>query len=138
MTCVVKAVVGWLVLMLIGTNLVGIVARGLFPIPDMQELEKTAHPIIQTEVARYKRTNLGFTLFFALLGILYFYLLLRFWNLGVLIAAVMLMLARLPDLLWEIRTGRKITRRNAPMGIGGVFSVFMSWAALPVLWLALC
>ena len=137
MLCIMKAVVGWVVLLLVGTNL-GMVVRGLVPSPGTAELEAGLHPALSHEVAKYKRANVGVTLFFALLAVLYLYLLLRFWNFGVLAAAVMLMLSRLPDLLWEIRTGQKVTRVTAPRGAVPVVATVMMWAALPLLWFALC
>ncbi len=124
--------------MLIGTNLLGMVVRGLVPAPGMVELEAGLHPALRGEVARDKRANAGITLFFALLVVLYLYLLLRFRNFGVLAAAAMLMLSRLPDLLWEIRTGRKITPRAAPKGAVSILATVMMWAALPLLWFSLC
>lgn len=83
------------------------------------------------------------TLFSVLLGVLYLYLLLRFWNLGVLAVAAMLMLSRLPNLLWEIRTGQKVTMVHfrsgaAPKGAVAIVATVMMWAALPLLWLFLC
>ena len=138
MVCMIKALVSWVVFTLIGTNLVGMVVRGLIPNPEMDALESEAHPIIRDAIGKYKRANLGCTLFSALLVALYLYLLVRFWNLGVLAAATMLMLSRLPDLSWELRTGQKVTRRTAPKGGRDVFATVMMWAALPLLWFALC
>lgn len=133
------AVGAWVALMLIGTNLVGFVVRGLVAAPGMEQLEAGLDPFVRREFAKYKRANVGVTLFFALLGVLYLYLLLRFWNLGVLAAAVMLMLSRLPDLLWEIRTGYKVTMVRlrsgaAPKGAMAIVATVMMWAALPLLW----
>jgi hypothetical protein len=134
--CTIQAVVGWFVLMLVGTNLVGFVVRGL----DEQPIAAAADtPVfLQKEIAKANRTSTGMTLFFALLTALYLYLLFRFWSLGVVAAAAMLMLSRLPDLLWELRNGRKITPGDAPRGVIAVLSTVMMWGAFPVLWLALC
>lgn len=141
--CVIYAVGGWVALMLIGTNLVGVVVRGLVAAPGMEQLEAGLDPFVRREFAKYKRANVGVTLAFALLGVLYLYLLLHFWNLGVLAVAAMLMLSRLPDLLWEIRTGQKVTRvrlrsGSAPKGAVAIVATVMMWAALPLLWFFLC
>ena len=117
--------------MFIGTNLVGMVVRGLVEGSPVREFEKSPFPPIREEATWYKRTNIGMTLFFALLSILYFWLLLRFWNIGVSVAAAMLMLARLPDLLWEIRTGQKISRRGTPTGVVAIVSTLMMWGCAP-------
>ena len=138
MPCVIKAVIAWVVLMLIGTNLVGMVVRGLVEGSPVREFEKSPIPLIREEATWCRRTNTGMTIFFAVLTILYLYLLLRAWNIGVLIAAAMLMASRIPDLLWEIRNRKRVTREEGPKGIVAVSSTLLMWAALPVLWLALC
>lgn len=95
--------------------------------------------ILAAEASKGKRRIVGAAVFFAFLIVPYLALLLRFWNLGVVAAAVMLMLARLPDELTELRTGQRITPGNLPQGgllnklIPGVI-----WLALPVLWVSLC
>lgn len=139
MLCLVKAVVGWVILMLVGTNLTGFIVRGIVPPPAArEEKNRMTHPFVQEMMDQHRRANVGVTILFAALSLVYLYALLRFWNIGVVAAAVMLMLARLPDLLWEIRTGQKVTTRFAPKGSGGILAKLMSWGALPVLWLALC
>ena len=138
MLCLIEAAVWWVGLMLIGTNLVGMVVRGLVLAPGMAELEAGLHPALRGEVAKDKRANAGITVFFVLLTVLYLYLLLRFWNFGVLAAAALLMLSRLPDLLWEIRTGQKVTLRAAPKGAMTILATVMMLASFPLLWLALC
>ena len=118
----VMALVGWVVLMLVGTNLVGFVVRGLFP----------------------KWANTGANILGAVLGLFFLYLLFHFWNIGVVIAAVMLMAARIPDLLWEIRHvsetdmgNRALVTALLPKGGLNMLTTLMDWAALPVLWWAL-
>ena len=133
-----KALVGWVILMLVGTNLIGMVVGGLVPASGMAETEAGINPTLSHEVARHKRVNVGMTLFFVVLVVLYLFLLMRLWNLKVLAAAVMLMLARIPDQLWEIRTGQKVTLVTAPRDVVSVVTTVMMWAALPLLWFALC
>jgi len=136
--CLLKTLVGWVVLMFVGTNLLGFVVRGLVPSPGMDRLEPEGQPLIQREVAKYRRANVRTTSLFAILALLYFYLLFRFWNVGVVAAAAMLMASRLPDLLFEIRTGQKIDKRNMPSGPLSLFATVLMWVALPLLWWALC
>lgn len=139
MLCLFKAVVGWVVLALVGTNLLGLVVRGLVQTPKAREMEdRTTNPVLKKMIARHKRANVGVTVFFAALGLVYLYALLQFWNIGVVGAAVMLMLGRLLDLLWEIRTGQKVKLYRAPKGLRGLLATLLLWGALPVLWFALC
>jgi hypothetical protein len=136
--CLLKALIGWVVLMFVGTNLLGLIVRGLVPNSGMDELEHEGDPFIQEQVAKYKRTNVGMTSFFAVLALIYFYLLFHFWNIGVVAVAATLMGARLPDLLFEIRTGQKVNKWHMPRGPLNVFTTLLDWVALPVLWWALC
>jgi hypothetical protein len=136
MLCIVKVAIGWVVLMIVGTTLVNFVVRDLVPSPEMRELETTMPAALAGEMTRYKRANGGVTLFFGALAVLYLYLL--FWNLGVVAAAAMLMVARLPDVLWEIRTGQKVKKGNMPKAVVNYAASILDWAAIPVLWFSLC
>jgi hypothetical protein len=60
--------------------------------------------------------NLVKTLVFLLLMLAYLISLFYFFKIGVVLAACLLMTERLSDLLWEIRTGARATRQNAPRG----------------------
>lgn len=42
--CLIKTVGGWVALMLIGTNLIGFVVRGLVATPEMKQLEAELSP----------------------------------------------------------------------------------------------
>ena len=99
--------------MLIGTNLVGFFSLGLI------------------------RKNIGISLFVTVIGLLYLFLLLYFLNIGVAIAAMLLMVARIPDLIWENRYGQKIDKKNRPKGFRYTLATILMWAALPVLWWSL-
>jgi len=65
------------------------------------------------------------------------YSLYHHWNIGVAVAAAMVMFSRLPDLLYEIRTGNKIKLGSMPKNPIDYFTTFILWAALPVLWYSL-
>lgn len=97
----------WLVLIYIGTNLVGMLVRGLALTFEMKKiLAKGSSTFRKVATEFYKpseerRTNLiAFVLIVVFLGVLYY-----FWNIGVVFAAVLIMAARIPDLLWEMKHG---------------------------------
>ena len=48
----------------------------------------------------------------------------------------MLMIARAPDLLWEINTGTRITKVNTPKGVVYTVGSILHWGALLVMWLS--
>ena len=61
----------------------------------------------------------------------------HFWGIGVVLVAAMLMIGRVQDLLYEIKTGRKVTAKDYPKGIISVTSTILVWGAFIVLWFAL-
>jgi len=132
----IKAVVGWFVLMLISTNLVGLVVRGLVPNKAMDDLEKEAQPVIQDAIDTPRGSNKFLTLLFVVVTLIFLYTLYYFLNLGVVAATLMLMIARAPDLLWEINTGTRITKVNTPKGVVYTVGSILHWGALLVMWLS--
>lgn len=132
----VKAIIAWLVLIVISTNLVGLVVRGLVGegIPSSTNYKE---PILRKEAERLERTNFWLTLVPAVIAVAYIYVLFRVWNIGVAVAALMLMVARTPDLLYEIKTGKKVGRKNMPQGVIGILSALLILRALPLLWFSL-
>lgn len=127
----VKALVAWFVLMFIGTNLIGMAVGGL------------AHPIhgstsdeafLSREIAKGRTRAYVSSLFFCVLVVVYLVVVWRYLSPGAALAAAMLMLTRIPDVLQEMRTGERITATNMRKnGIDYVTTVLM-WLALPVLW----
>jgi hypothetical protein len=150
MICALKALVGWLVLMLIGTNLIGLFVRGLAEQIELKIATKGIGddaPIpLQREAQRLLRANAAGNVFFGCICLAYLYGLYHWWNLGVAACGLVLMLARLPDLRFEIKTGQKICGvrnrwrvrhlffSNHPLG---TVATIVDWLALPLLWWSL-
>jgi len=57
-TTVIGAIIGWFVLMLISSNVLGLVVRGFFKPASNDSLEENAHPLIQDELKKIKRGNI--------------------------------------------------------------------------------
>src|SRR4030067_1874592 len=122
--------------MFIGTNLVGLVIPDLVSHQAMEKLKSESESFIKDEIKKYQHTNKVLTFFFAILILLYIFLLFRLLNIGVAIAAIMLMASRIPDQLWEIEHGTKINKKDMPKGPVYILTTLMSWASLPILWWA--
>lgn len=97
----------WLVLIFIGTNLIGMLVRGLALMSEMKKILAKGSPAFRKVATEFykpseeKRTNIiALILIIVFLGVLYY-----FWNIGVVIAAVLIMIVRIPDLLWEMKHG---------------------------------
>jgi hypothetical protein len=138
--CIVGVVGGWLVLMLVGTNLVGLIGRGLLQpmvTPEEQAMAQE-HEVLRAEVERTQRADRIVTIIAVALTVALLVSLAIVWNIGVAIAAAFVMLSRVPDLIWEIRSGRKIDRATMPMSRVYQSANLLNWVAIPVLWFAVC
>jgi len=118
----------WLVLTLVGTNLIGMLVRGLALNAEMKKILAKGGPTFRKVADEFYKpseergTNvIALVLIVIFLGVLYY-----FWNIGVVIAAVLIMAARIPDLLWDMKHGGvggpaevqadALSRRNAMSG----------------------
>lgn len=123
-----KAIAAYFVLMLIGVNLIGFVVRG-FMLADTVTNNETAKEI-------YGKSSIALPIVSMLFLIGYLYALYHFFNIWVLISGIILMITRIPDLLWEIRHGKKITLRDMPKNFSDMVLNILSWAVLLLLWYA--
>lgn len=141
-------IVGSFVIMILSTNLLGGVVRGFFENPALRNLQDNMNAdntgdirpelkeIINEDIDRQKKASHPVTLVFVLLTLLFFYGLYSLLGLIGVVAALLNMAGRLPDLLWEIRNGRKISTRDMPMGVLSIATTLILWAAFPLLWWA--
>jgi hypothetical protein len=138
--CILKTLAAWLIFMIVGTNLVGWVVRGFYdwtPAPTA-ELSDPARAFFDREIKRMNVASIVMTLLGAMVLAAYLFALFYFWNSLLAIAAAIPMAARIPDLIWEIRTGQKVTTRTGPKGLLGILTTIADWAAIPLVWYALC
>ncbi len=137
--CILKALLAWLVLAFVCSNLVGFIVRGLLwtrpyvDAPTDRVAELFAGESRRMSMANVMMTALSFLCTAALLVATY-----HFFGLGFLLAACAIMASRLPDLLWEIRSGEQVTSQKAPKGARYVTAQILFWGALPLLWYSLC
>ncbi len=131
--CIIKTVIGYFILIFVGTNLLGMVVRGFLP-TYKKDGEGNLNPIVDTS----STSSITLTIVSILIGISYLFALYYYWNIGILIAGLILMYARLPDLLFEMRTGEKLTLSNMPKRPIDILFNTLSWLALPLIWYSLC
>jgi len=128
----------YFILMFLSVNFLGFLVRGLFTNPEIDKIKsKTEHEFIKQEIEKNQRTEKWTNVVALLLVAIYYYVLIHFWNVGVAIVALMLMAGRLPDLIWEIKMGKKITvgiARAMPKNALYFITILFDLAALPVLY----
>jgi len=138
--CILKAIVAWLILMFVGMNLIGFIVRGLLWSPPLID-ESPDGPVREMFSAANKRMSVGnavLTLVCIVLAGAYLFALFYFWNAFLAVAGGLAMATRIPDLIWEVRTGKKVMRRSAPRGPLYIFTTLVMWLELPLIWYALC
>lgn len=129
----------FLVMLWLSVNLLGLFVRGLFNNPEIDKIEaETKHDFIKKEIEKSKSTDkwLNLIAFLSIIG--YLYATFHFWNIGVTAVAIVLMLVRLPYLLWEIKTGQQHNRiasaLSMPKSALYYITSLITFAALPVLY----
>ena len=134
---IVKTIVAWFIIMLISVNLLGYVVRGLLWSPTSME-EEVAKIVFKDMPNREPMTptfNFVMTLVAFVFTVAWFFALYHFWNIGLAAAAGIIMLSRLPDLLWEIKHGVKVTKNTGPssgylFGLVTLLSYALIWNLL--------
>lgn len=137
--CILKTIVAWLILVLVGTNLIGFIVRGFFwAPPSIDSPAEGVQEILDHKSKRMSVANSAITFLSIVLTAVYLFTLFYFWNVFLAVAAGVIMASRIPDLIWEIRTGSKVTLQSAPKGPLYIVATIIQWGALPLIWYALC
>lgn len=94
------------ILMLVGSNLIGFIGRGVLwaPPPIDAPPDSPVHEVLSGASKRMSVGNAFVTFISIVLAGAYFFVLFYFWNALLAVGSGLLMASRLPDLLWEIRT----------------------------------
>ena len=137
--CILKSTVAWAVLALVGTNLIGFVVRGIvWSRPDVEAPTERVSELFRHESRRMGVANGTMAFLSILVTAAYLFALFHFWNIWLAVAASVLMATRLPDLVWELRTGARITRQSAPKGPLYATATVVMWGTWPLIWYSLC
>lgn len=135
----VTTIVGGFILMLICTNLLGMIVRGLYINKQMLSIVLAKDGDTPKDVERKVKQFVDpkKTILFIAITLVFYYLIYIFLGLLGVIVALLIMAGRLPDLIWEINNGRKISGGDSYDGFLFYASTLLGWAAFPVLWVAI-
>lgn len=125
--------------MWVSVNLLGLLVKGLFTNPELEKLKenKNTHEFIKHEIAKSQRADKWLNIMALILIVVFFYLLFHFWNIGVVAVAILIMAGRLPDLIWDIKHGRKTEPRLMKKNALYYISTILPWIGLPILYFSL-
>jgi hypothetical protein len=123
-------VVSWLAIMFVSTNLIGIWVGGITPNAKLQDIAGSDQ-ILRNEIKKSQRMQfvIATVLLLSFLTILFY-----FWNLGLVIAALMLMASRIPDVIWEMKSSRSLEIEDMKKPKLWLLTTLLSWASIPVVW----
>jgi hypothetical protein len=139
MFCVFKTIFIWVGLLIVSINLIGWIMRGLlWRPPQIDAPTDRVREVLLKESKKMTSANIFMTLLVFAVALGYIFILYHFGNIFLMIAGVLLMLFRLPDLIWEIRTGSRISRTNAPQGFIHTASFLLMFFTLPLVWYSIC
>jgi len=130
MIVVFKTILAYVTLMIIGTNIIGLLVRGFY-IPKRME---TDNEFINEMQDKAESSNAILNFISVILLIVYLYALNHYWNIYLFLSGLILILSRIPDLLFEIGTGKKINMRDMPKKPLNYFCSFLDWAVIPLIW----
>lgn len=128
---ILKTIAAFIILMLIGTNLLGMIVRTLLIIVSNKKTESNVLNKINKE---NKISSIILLAFVITATIGYFYILNHYFNYILSVAAGLLMISRFPDLITEIKTGKKISKTNMPNRQIDIIFNLITWLALPIVW----
>lgn len=124
---------------MVGVNLFGFVVRGFFwAAPRVNAPTDRVAQLLNRESRRTGAVNRMMTAFGALAIAAGLFALFWFSGVRLAVATTLIMVSRLPDLLWEIRTGNRVTRHNAPGGSLHTLATVVLVSTLPLVWYSLC
>lgn len=139
MLCILKGIVASVVLMLVGTNLIGLIVRGtVWSPPSVVAPTDRVAELFRHESRRMGVANGAMTFLSILVTATYLFALFHFWNVWLAVAGVIVMVSRIPDLIWEIRTGDRVTRTRRPKGPIYIVASTFFWGSLLLIWYSLC
>jgi len=146
---ILKAVIAWLVIVYLGTNLVGFVGRGFWEKPlDPSE----HHDFLKKEIKKWNNAGTAITILSILVTIGFCFYLYHYWGTLFLIAIILIMISRIPALYWEVRIlpkelgvpypvpkdliRRAIKSKNQNKPFSNTLLSSLTWVALVILFVA--
>ena len=97
-------------------------------------LPDSKSPSLNKIIKQSLYSEIIFLVFSIILAAGYFYAINHFYNILLVIAAVLIMVSRLPDLLTEIRTGEKTTKKNMKNKTIDIIFNVLFLIAIPLIW----
>lgn len=125
----------WIVLSWLSINLCGMVIRGLFVNRDLVDLQQNGNEFIKKEASKGILVEFATTITSLVILSAFMYALYHYFNLGVVVASLMVMISRLPEQFIEARKGIPASKNTKTEW--DFITPFFFFASLPLLWFSL-
>jgi hypothetical protein len=105
-----QSIVMWLIFHLVGMNFCGFIVRGIIfrsPDPSLSDEDDKLKEIVRWEMAKQALAGTVVSIIFIVGAFFYLRAVYRHWNIWMMLAGFIPMITRIPDLLWEIRLGKR-------------------------------
>ncbi len=132
------SILGWFILMWVSTNILGLFVRGFFKDPVLQALDDAENEKVLPDrfIKSLRDEHVGANGLVSLVALILFvgFLFFSYYFLGAfaLLSVLMQMIGRFPDLIWEIRHGKKIDVNTMPKDIVYYLTASLSLLSFPV------
>jgi hypothetical protein len=129
----------FIVLLFISVNLLGFFVRGLYE-DNYNNLRTDGTEFVKKEIGKLDSIDTRCNIIGLLSLICFLFILFYFWNIGLVIVSCIMMISRLPDLLWEIKNKKKLTSGEAnelPKNVVHYLTTFSWVLEIPLLYYSL-
>ncbi|WP_278035684.1 hypothetical protein [Flavobacterium nitratireducens] len=131
MIIILKTVIALIILTFVGINLLSFIFRSLNIIMSLPASKSSG---VNKMIKQSLYSEIVFFIFSIILTVGYFYAINHFYNILLVIAAALIMISRLPDLLIEIKTGEKTTKKNMKQRPIDIIFNILFFVAIPIIW----
>ncbi|WP_152547357.1 hypothetical protein [Flavobacterium seoulense] len=131
MIIILKTVIALITLTFVGINLLSFIFRSLNIIMSLPASKSSG---VNKMIKQSLYLETVFFIFSIILAVGYFYAINHFYNILLVIAAALIMISRLPDLLSEIKTGEKTTKKNMKQRPIDIIFNILFFIAIPIIW----
>lgn len=129
---IMKTIAAYFVIAFLSTNLLGLFIRGI--IPSIQK--DSIGNLVEVDIKSTR--SILITILSLVIIITYILLLCKYFNHGIALAAIIMMISRLPDLLAEMKTGDKKAYKKISKTPIGIITTAMAWSILPLIYYSFC
>lgn len=132
-----KTILAFLVLSIAGATLIGMIIRS-FALTFFASVDNATNESVIDKMIRQNKISSGISLVISIaLTIGSLILLNNKFSFYLVIAAIILMICRIPDVIHELKTGEKFSLKKMPRSAFQIILSIIPWLTIPLIWYGL-